>query len=72
MWLADSAVPVWAIIGQLAVQGWRVEEVAADYGIPAVEVEAALAYYRRHQEIIESRLAANSSAVAADALAVAP
>jgi hypothetical protein len=33
--------------------------VAADYAIPLEAVEAAIAYYRQHTEVIEARLAAN-------------
>lgn len=57
--LVGSAVPVWAVIGQLAATGWRIDEVAVDYAIPLVEVKAALAYYRTNGGAIDARLAAN-------------
>lgn len=57
--LVDSAVPVWAVIGQLAANGWKVADAAADYAIPLCEVTAALAYYQRNRATIDARLAAN-------------
>ena len=57
--LRDSAVHVWAIIGQLAAMGFDTAGVARNYGIPVVEVEAAQAYYRRNRDAIDGRLAAN-------------
>ncbi|MDP9364282.1 MAG: DUF433 domain-containing protein [Chloroflexota bacterium] len=62
--LAGSAVPVWAVIGHLAANGWRADDAAADYAIPGEEVAAAAAYYRRHTDAINARLAANSGASA--------
>jgi uncharacterized protein (DUF433 family) len=55
--LADSLVHVWAIIGQLKVDDWDVAQVARDYDIPEIEVEAAVAYYGRHKEALDARLA---------------
>ncbi len=54
-------VSVWALIGYLQgpVAG-NVEETARAYEVPASAVEAALAYYDRHREIIDARLAANT------------
>ncbi len=37
----------------------QVEPVATEYDIPADYVQAALAYYREHPEVIDGRLAAN-------------
>jgi uncharacterized protein (DUF433 family) len=54
--LVDSCVPVWALIGHY--QG-DAERVARDYGVPLDAVKAALAFYHRHREIIDDRLAAN-------------
>lgn len=58
--LVDSAIPVWAIVGQLAANHWRVDVVAGEYSIPVAEVRASLAYYRQCKEVIDARLAANS------------
>jgi uncharacterized protein (DUF433 family) len=62
--LVGSAVPVWAVIGHLTANGWRVNDVAADYGISVTEVAAAVAYDRRQTGAIDARLAANSGASA--------
>ena len=55
-----SGVHVWAIVGHYlyAVNRDR-EAVGRDYALSLDEVEAALAYYRRHTEVIDGRLAAN-------------
>lgn len=57
--LRRSWVPVWAVIGQIPVAGNNVESLAEAYDIPAEEAEAALAYYRRHRDVIDARLDAN-------------
>jgi uncharacterized protein (DUF433 family) len=61
--LRRSDIPDWAIIGDFTAQGpamdAEVPAVAADYGVPVEAVRAALAYYRRHQAVIDNRLAAN-------------
>lgn len=58
-WLVESAVPVWAIVGYMdAVRD--VERVAVDYQAPWEAVEATLAYYRRHRESINARIAVNA------------
>ncbi|HKG26329.1 MAG TPA: hypothetical protein VKB09_11815 [Thermomicrobiales bacterium] len=55
--LTDSLIHVWAVIAQLKVEDWDVAQAARDYGIPEVEVQAALAYYRRHQDVLDARIA---------------
>lgn len=57
--LRNSAVHILAIVGQFAAVEWNTAQVASDYGIPVVEVEAAHAYYRRNRDLINARLAAN-------------
>jgi len=69
--LVRSAVPVWAVVGQLIANGWRVDEAAADSALPAEEVAAAIAYDRRHAGAIDSRLAANAGASPTTVLAAA-
>jgi uncharacterized protein (DUF433 family) len=59
--LKDYGVPVWAIVGHLPAVEDDVEQVAADYEIPIEAVNAALAFYHRHQALIDARLAANST-----------
>lgn len=58
--LKESGVPVWALIGYLPAVGSAVSRVAADYDLPVEAVEAAIAYYHRHREIVDARIAANN------------
>jgi uncharacterized protein (DUF433 family) len=60
--LRDYGTEVWALIGYLrdAVNG-DVETAAADYEIPLEALEAARAYYRRHQGPIDGRIAWNAA-----------
>jgi len=60
--LKERGVPVWAIIGTLLPDGSNVDQVASDYGISREAVEAARAYYRQNQALIDARLAANRAA----------
>ncbi len=57
--LRDSKIPVWAIVGYLQMVNGDAERTARDYRIPGEAVETVLAYYRRHREAIDARLAAN-------------
>jgi uncharacterized protein (DUF433 family) len=57
--LRDSKIPVWAIVGYLRMVDGDAERTARDYRIPGEAVAAVLAYYRRHREAIDARLAAN-------------
>ena len=52
-------MPVWALVGDYRGQGGDVRAVATGYRVPIDVVEAALAYYRRHRDVIDNRLAAN-------------
>ena len=52
-------LPVWALIGDYRGQGGDIGAVARGYRVPTEVVEAALAYYRRHREVIGNRLASN-------------
>ena len=58
----ERGVPVWAIIGTLLPDGSNADQVASDYGISYEAIEAAQAYYRQHQPLIDARLAANRAA----------
>ena len=53
-------VSVWSIIAYLHVVGDDVAQVAADYALPSEAVEAAVAYYRRHKDLIDARIVANA------------
>lgn len=57
--LAGSAVPVWALIGHWKAVGKDAAQVVSDYRIPEEEMNAALAYYRKHRAVINARLTAN-------------
>ena len=59
--IAKYGVPVWAIIGHWRATGESASQVEKDYEIPAEAVAAALAYYRRHQAALETRIAANAA-----------
>jgi uncharacterized protein (DUF433 family) len=54
--VAESDVPVYALIGDLATVAGDLDRVAADYEVPREAVEAALAYYRRHRDLIDARM----------------
>ena len=54
--VAESNVPVYALIGDLSVVAGDLDRVAADYEVPREAVEAALAYYRRHRDLIDARM----------------
>ncbi len=59
--IAGHGVSVWAVVGYLRGMGESAQRVAADYALP---VEAAMAYYHRHQALIDSRIAVNDAAFA--------
>ena len=59
--LRESGVPVWVLIAQLAGVTGDLDHLAADYHIPREAVEAALAYYQRHKQSIEARIAMNAA-----------
>lgn len=59
--LKDSGVPVWALIGHyLYATEQNAVEVADAYDLPLVEVEAALAFYRRYKCAIDARIGENN------------
>jgi uncharacterized protein (DUF433 family) len=51
---------IWAIIGQLLGSDGDAVDAARAYDIPVEAVEAARAYYTRHKEVIDNRIAANN------------
>ncbi|HEY7035776.1 MAG TPA: hypothetical protein VH482_30845 [Thermomicrobiales bacterium] len=57
--LKDSGVNVWAIIGNYLANERDAERTAAEYDLPLMEVEAAVAFYRRFKWAIDARLAEN-------------
>jgi uncharacterized protein (DUF433 family) len=58
-WLTDPGVPVWAVVGANKAEEGNADDVAAAYHISREQVDAALAYYRRHHALIDNRLAQN-------------
>lgn len=62
--LRESGVHVWAIIGDyLYVSNRDVAEVARGYELPVEDVQAAVAFYRRHKCEIDARLLENGTPV---------
>ncbi|MGI8857144.1 MAG: hypothetical protein ACR2JW_15475 [Thermomicrobiales bacterium] len=55
----QNGYPVWAIIGSLPAYGDDIEQAARDYAVSREAIEAARAFYQRHREAIDDRLAAN-------------
>jgi uncharacterized protein (DUF433 family) len=55
----ENGYPVWAIIGSLPAYGDDIEQAARDYSVSREAIEAARAFYQRHREAIDDRLAAN-------------
>lgn len=60
----DHGTHVWALIGHLKSVDWDVEETARDYILSEIQVEAAIAFYKRHAPLIDRRLAENSEPAA--------
>jgi hypothetical protein len=67
---ADMSAPVWTLIGQLLYgYSWDpdsmrpqveiVAQVAKDYGVPVIAVEAAILNYQEHRGVIEGWLEEN-------------
>ena len=60
--IAGSGVEVWALIAYL--RAFDLAQTAADYDLPREVVEAALAYYERHRQVIDARLTLHDAAFA--------
>ncbi|MBI2940770.1 MAG: DUF433 domain-containing protein [Chloroflexi bacterium] len=59
--LIDYCVPVWALVAHLDAVDGSADRLADDYRLPRETVLAALAYYRRHKNLIDARIAANAA-----------
>ena len=59
--LVRYGIPVWSLVGYLEAVDQDVDRAAADYDVPREAVEAVVAYYRRHQGLIDARIAANAA-----------
>ena len=63
--LRDYGVEVWALaMYYQEVAGADPDVVATDYGIPRQAVDAALAYYAEHRDVIDARILLNHDSVA--------
>ena len=51
---------VWALVGDLGAVDGDLHALAWEFDLPVEAVEAAMAYYRAHKEVIDARLAANN------------
>ena len=58
----DNGYPVWSVVGSLTPDGSNIEQVMRDFMISREAVEAARAFYARHKQAIDDRLAANRAA----------
>jgi uncharacterized protein (DUF433 family) len=60
--LVETGVEVWALIGYYQnAAGCDPDRVAIDYEIPRAAVEAALAYYRHHKQLIDAQIRQNAA-----------
>lgn len=55
-WLRESGVSIWVIIRSLAMYHGDRDEVARDFDLSQEEIDAALAYYRRHKKYVDARI----------------
>jgi len=59
-WLPRYGYSVWILIDALEAEGGDLQHVADGYNIPVDAMQAALAYYFRHKEAIDTRMKANT------------
>src|SRR5687767_9681794 len=57
--LAEYGPAVWAIVAYWKAANGDLRQVARDFEVPMEAVEAALAFYRLHQDLIDARLVLN-------------
>lgn len=57
--LVEFGMAIWAFAGPLEADGNDPERVANDYELSREQVEAAIAYYQHHRDVIDDRRAAN-------------
>lgn len=62
--LAESGVPVWAIIAYMKAVDHDLTQVALDYDVPKEAVVAAVLFYARHKDAIDARITANDEPMA--------
>jgi uncharacterized protein (DUF433 family) len=59
--LVESGMAIWAFAGALEAARNDPECIARDYELSREQVDAAIAYYQRHKEVIDDRRVANRS-----------
>lgn len=59
--LRHVGVEVWALVAQLPGVDGDVERLATAYGLPCEAVEAALAYYACHKDVIDAQITVNAA-----------
>lgn len=59
--LRDSGVSVWAIVESLRLMEGARERVVADFDISLEALDAALAYYERHKDVIDAKITLNAA-----------
>lgn len=64
-WIGAYGVAVWVLINQLQLDNWKAQQVAEDYKLPLAAIEAAIAYYKRHKDIIDARITLDRSGASA-------
>ena len=56
-YLKDAGIEVWALVAYYLNAGDHdLDRVAQAYAVPRDAIEAALAYYRHHKDVIDARL----------------
>jgi hypothetical protein len=59
--LRVSGVPIWALVAYLDVFGGDADEVARNFDRSHVEMDAALAYYKRNNCFVDARVTLNEA-----------
>jgi uncharacterized protein (DUF433 family) len=59
--LSQHGTSIWALVAYWRACSGDVQAVAHDYHLPVEAVEAALAYYQRHRDLIDARLLLNTA-----------
>jgi uncharacterized protein (DUF433 family) len=61
-YVVERQIPVWALVGHWRAAGRDAKLTASEFQVKPDTVEAAIAYYRLHRDLIDARLAANQPA----------
>lgn len=55
-WLRKSGVSIWVIVRNLNAYHGDRDQAARDFDLSQEEIDAALAYYRRHKKYVDARI----------------